>query len=1251
MLGTRPDSVVVPVDAHQRTAAAAPPEGSLTVEAVPPAHKPQPVPIMRLILPIVMVVGMVGMVVLMVIGAGPDRNISPMMLMFPLMMLMSVAAMFGTQPANEDPDEVRRTYLRHIAQVRDEALANAKAQRQAENWRHPDPRQIQAWAGTPRLWERSSDCADALEVRIGTGPAALCTPLEVPDPGETEGLDPVCAVSVRHLVAAVSAVPGIPVVLQLQAFNFLGLAGPAARGVARALVNSLVCAHGPETVSVSVIGRTANGDIVYDAATPGWEWIKWLPHSRNKESATFQILLVDSVPTTGLEDFIDSSQWTTIVDVCSLRSSALGVLAEHEGLRLWAGDELRVVTAAGEEVLGEPDILSATEMAIFARSLARFRRPENATHTRGETSGDLLEMLGIGSVDNLKAENMWPGYDGSSSRLAVPIGLSPDKQPVRLDFKESAQGGMGPHGLCIGATGSGKSEVLRTVVAALAATHSPHELNFVLVDFKGGATFLGCEDLPHTSAVITNLEEESILVDRMFDAISGEMQRRQHVLREAGNFANVTDYTAARNLQLEENGHTNMEPLPALMIIVDEFSELLGHHPDFAELFVAVGRLGRSLHVHLLLASQRLEEGRLRGLDSHLSYRIGLKTFSAGESRQVLGVPDAYHLPAQPGAGYLKADSKELQRFQGAYVSGPVRKLVVANTTYNRDKPQTPPPLRVEIFADWMKNHDTPEEQVEEKWEEDQSTTLLKEVVHASKQVATLRGQKAHNMWLPPLPASVPLPNVVEDHGHLQCAIGIIDRPFQQRQDPYILNLGVDGGHLALCGGPQSGKSNALRSLVTSLAATHSPENIRFYVLDLAGGQLASLARLPHVAGVAQRDESEKVRRVVDEVSGFIENPEHRHTFLIIDGWHHIGNSNADYEELVEVIARLVVDGPGARVHVCISTGRWTTIRPAVRDHISHRIELHLAEPLDSLIDRKKQEKLPSLPGRGLTTNGESMLLAHSSNQDIAHVCSQAERAGLSPVPRLKMLPECISVSDLKPVEHGLPFAIGGRDMGTVVWHPRGHGHFMCVGSSGSGKSTWVRTLLSGISSLGKERARIVLIDHRRAHLGQVKENMLAAYSASSEATEQSLASTVVTLSERLPGADVTPEQLAARSWWEGPDIYIVIDDADLVSEMAVESLIPLLPHARDIGLHLILARKSGGIGRAMFNRFFSAVKDLQPAVLVLDADRDEGAIFGIKPVTLPPGRGTYLARGHNLGLIHIAQAISTTDNVLDNNH
>ena len=277
------------------------------------------------------------------------------------------------------------------------------------------------------------------------------------------------------------------------------------------------------------------------------------------------------------------------------------------------------------------------------------------------------ELMGIADVGAVDPTRLWRAGRGPEQMLRVPIGVSEQGQPVELDIKEAAANGMGPHGLCIGATGSGKSEFLRTLTLGMVAAHPPEALNLVLVDFKGGATFLGLERAPHVAAVITNLADEAHLVARMKDALAGEMNRRQELLRAAGNFANIAEYDRAR-----ARGH-GLAPLPVLFIVVDEFSELLSQHPDFIDLFIAIGRLGRSLGMHLLLASQRLDEGRLRGLESHLSYRICLKTFSTGESRSVLGVPDAYHLPNAPGAAYLKTGSGEPLRFQTAFVSGPMK--------------------------------------------------------------------------------------------------------------------------------------------------------------------------------------------------------------------------------------------------------------------------------------------------------------------------------------------------------------------------------------------------------------------------------------------------------------------------------------------------------------------------------------------------------------------------------------------------
>ena len=1208
-------AIVAPLTYAEREPAPPLPTGSLSAEPVPPGLRPQPVPLMRILMPLLLVLALVGMMGLMLLGRGTGdggvvgalRNAHPGMLVFPLMMVMSMVTMFGQQPG-DDPDETRRVYMRHLGVLRDKALRHGRAQREHEMHKHPDPQVLWSQVGSRRMWERTAGDPDALEVRMGVGETTLCTPIEVQDSGAPEDLDPVCAVALRHTVRAVGTLAQMPISIQLQAFRFLGISGTDARALARAIVVQLAFHHGPDTV-----GFCAEGE--------GWEWLKWLPHTRNIEQAAHRILIVDGLITTGGEPYLDDPYWTTIIDVGSSEHTALGVLVSQEGLALSADQELIAHTLSGPERIGVPDRLSENHAVAVAKAMNAYRRP--ADTDSAAVSGDFLSLLGVSTIDDLRPETMW--VDRGPRRLVVPLGLTDSARPLVLDLKESAHGGVGPHGLCIGATGSGKSELLKTLVLALAATHSPEALNFVLVDFKGGATFLGLERLPHTSAVITNLAEESTLVERMHDAINGELNRRQELLRAAGNYANAHDYNAA----CADN--PDLEPLPALLIVLDEFSELLAQHPDFADLFVAVGRLGRSLHIHLLLASQRLEEGRLRGLDSHLSYRIGLKTFSAAESRQVLGVADAYHLPSRPGAGYIKTDASEVTGFQASYVSGPLPSPAMQAATQAQE---------LCVFENWDSIR-TPEVPAQ-LHAADSQETLLHAVVDKAVAAGQYHNMSAHTVWLPPLPAQIPLSQVVsgESVGPWCATVGLIDRPYHQRQDPFTIEFAGTGGHAAICGGPQTGKTNALKTIITSLAATHSTDELRFYILDLAGGGLATCARLPHVAGIALRNEGEKVRRIVDEVTGLIDAPEHRHTFLVIDGWHSIAT---DFEDLTEPITRIAADGLSARVHLVATSQRWTAMRPAVRDLIAHRIELRLGEAMDSLIDRKAQLKIPAAPGRGLTMEGEPMLFALTTEQDLGHVQLCAKQQGQQPVPALRMLPERVLRAELcRDVDTRATAAIvmgcGGPKLEPQYWEPLESPHVLCVGNQGSGKSTFVATVAAGICEKGRQAARMVVVDHRRTHLGVFDPDMVAVYSATTQATENAVANIVTTLTERLPGPEVTPQQLRERSWWSGPDIYLLIDDYDLVPDGTFAPLKPLIPHAWDIGFHVVVSRKSGGMQRALYDPFLSELKDQSPTVMLLSIDREEGTLFGVKPSVQTPGRGTLVSRGTNVGVCQVAQ-------------
>ena len=506
--------------------------------------------------------------------------------------------------------------------------------------------------------------------------------------------------------------------------------------------------------------------------------------------------------------------------------------------------------AAG--LLGGPDALGPVKAEDVAP--LRASTPDEPGRSALAAHPSLTSLLGLGDPTAIDPRTAWrprPPRD----RLRVPLGADAKGRPVELDIKGPAQGGMGPHGLLIGGTGPEKSDLLRTIVLALAIT-PPETLNVVLVGAGGGAAFLGLERLQHVSAVVTDLEKEPPLAARMFDALHGEVMRRQQVLRAEGGLTSLRDHEKAR-----EQG-TPLSSLPALFVVVDEFSALLSAKPGFAEPFIMIGRLGRSLGVHLLPASQRLEAGRLRGLDGFLTYRIGLRTFSAAKSRAVLGVPDAYELPSQPGIGYLKMNVSAMVRFRAAHVSGPVSEEREA-----AERPGTGSPQRRRLIVPHVPSHVASQAAQPDIPAGPHLQEPEEAVVSAVIDRLAGHGPPAYRIWLPPLdvPPSIdrlppPLTATAshgltvdgwEWRGALGAVVGTVDRPFEHRYVPFHVDLAGGAGHVGIAGAPQTGKSTVLRALITSLAVLHTPEEVQFYCLDFGGGTLGASAGLPHVGGVA----------------------------------------------------------------------------------------------------------------------------------------------------------------------------------------------------------------------------------------------------------------------------------------------------------------------------------------------------------------------------------------------------------------
>ncbi|MEW2476069.1 type VII secretion protein EccCa [Micromonospora gifhornensis] len=1294
------------------------PVGELPVEAPPeiPAVTGGRWHQMLMVLP--MLGGTIAMA--MMFGRGGGAYSYVVGAMFGLSSLAMLVTSWGSasgSPRKSEMMAARREYLRHLATLRRQVRQAAARQRTGLCYRHPDPGLLWSTVDSHRVWERRPTDPDFAVVRVAVGPQTLATPLVPPVTRPLEELEPMTAGALRRFLDAYSVVPDLPVALSLRSFARVFVRGtpagntgsPAAQALVRAMLTQLAVFHAPDELLVAVCAGPERRD--------RWEWTKWLPHAQHptRSDALGPIRLVTS-SAVELERLLDE------VLVSRPRFSPAGPATDgpHLVVVLDGGDLTGATELAGDggidgvslidldtppprlldrfalllelrdgrlhshsadeaAEVGTADALSIVEAEAVARRLAPLRLAA-ATGGKDAVPGvepGLPELLGLGDPAGFTAEQGWAPRS-ARERLRVPLGVGVDGGAVELDLKESAQDGMGPHGLLIGATGSGKSELLRTLVLGLAATHSSEQLNFVLVDFKGGATFASFDRLPHTAAVITNLADALPLVDRMVDAINGELVRRQELLRRAGNFASLRDYERARA------AGSPLAPLPSLLLICDEFSELLSAKPDFIDLFVQIGRLGRSLGVHLLLASQRLEEGRLRGLDTHLSYRIGLRTFSSLESRTVLGVPDAYELPRTPGHGYLRFGTEPLLRFKAAYVSGPVRRRGASASAAGPDRP------RLLTFS----THFTPVAQppvpaITAEPDEETGQTLLDLLI------GRLAGQgpPAHQVWLPPLDGAPALDELVgpltidpvrgltfgnpELHGALQVPVAVVDKPYEQRRD--LLWLALDGaaGHVAVVGGTQSGKSTALRTLICALALTHTPAEVQVYCLDFGGGGLAAVRDLPHVGGVVGRADPTGVRRTVGEMATLLAEREHAFAesgvesvaawrqrratrlaggsaesdrfgdvFLVVDGW---ATLRGEYDDLEPLITDLATRGLSYGLHVVATAVRWLDFRPAIRDLFGSRLELRLGDPSDSLVARRAAADVPEqTPGRGITAASLHFLVAlpQSIGSDTAALVKQIDGAWSGPsAPPVRLLPAVLPYADLdRDAATGLriPIGIAEADLRPVVLDFTTEPHFVVYGDAECGKSSFLRALASTIvSRFTPEQARVILVDYRRSLLGVIEEPHLIGYGTTAAHTSDLIESAAGYMQGRIPGPDVGPAQLRDRSWWTGPELFVLVDDYDLVASGPANPLRSLeehLPHARDVGLHLVLVRRCGGAGRAQYEPIVQRLRELSTSGLVMSGSPDEGALVGpVRPGPLPAGRGRLFTRREGVRLVQLA--------------
>ena len=1278
--------------------------------------------------------GSIGAIVMVsVSNAGPTGFITGGMFLLSSLGFVAVNGWRQRSQRTAATLAARREYLAYLTELRRTVRVAAKQQRRAGNWQHPAPvdAAVHRRGAHPRLGAlapatpTSSPCASAPATsrcasrsrRRSFRRSRSSTPSPHPPP-----------------IASCSPTrcrSDLPLGVTLRDFARIEITGDEneSRGLARAMLLHAATMHDPDNLQIVIAAD--------DAALAQWEWAKWLPHTHSRQSTDSprrrahdrlerrrprgaacpadvrerpRFARDGSTPLTPHVVIVTDGARIPVSDVLLARrrhlgrhrhrpAGALGRPREperpaHRLRRRRRPGRAELLTLQIPARSFRPDTISIVEAEATARRLLPlFSLTSTAVATRSTArQADLVDLLGLPDVRDIDFDLAWrPRLE--RDRLRVPIGQDTNGAPIVLDIKESAQQGMGPHGVMIGATGSGKSEVLRTLVLALALTHSPEQLNFVLVDFKGGATFAGMAGMPHVSAIITNLGDEISLVDRFQDALQGEIVRRQELLRSSGNFANVSDYEKARR-----GGRSELPPLPSLLIVADEFSELLAAKPEFVESFVNIGRVGRSLQVHLLLASQRLEEGKLRGLDTYLSYRIGLRTFSAAESRTILGVPDAYTLPQQPGVGFLKSDTETMTQFRAAYVSAPPprrRRSVDTGalgapgrhpSSCSRRPPCTTQPRPKSSPKSMPRRPASPRSRAapsRSPWhgcrDAAPSPTACgcrrsrfrpRSTSSSAISPSTRRSASCRPRW--------------REAGSLTVPLGIVDVPLEQRRENLVVSLGGAAGHMVVVGAPLSGKSTLARTTMIALALTNTPLEVQFFVLDFGGGAFSGLQGFPHLSGLATRSEPDIVRRTVAEVTGILNAREvffrqngidsidtyrqrraagqvddgYGDVFLVIDGW---GTLRSEFEALE------AADPDHRRPRPHLRRARrhhGRSLAGAAGQHQGPHRHPHRAAPRrpERLRDRPqgggerhRHPRTRPEPRRPADAHGPA---AHRRSRGISLARRRHRRISPSTCARPGPgLPDRSCVC-CPTASHSTSCASWCRRPRRVTRDRPRHrrGRPRAVPSSirrrsrtCSSTATPARASRRCCASYANEimrhygpsEAKIFVVDYRRALLGDIPDEYLGAYLSSHEMASGGLGELAAFFQSRIPGPDVSPEQLRARSWWTGAEGFILVDDYDLVATSQgnpLAVLAPLLAQAGDLGLHVILTRRAGGASRAAYDPIIQRLTDLGTTGILLSGNPEEGQLIGkVKAVPAVPGRAQIVSRSRGVVAAQLA--------------
>lgn len=1132
--------------------------------------------------------------------------------------------------------------------ARIETVANT--QREILTRENPTPKEcVDILNGLKRnLWERMFTDRDFLDVRLGMGYEDLCVSVKArTDTGSVQMENDEARELCEQIIEETRIVDNVPARLPLLKYNTVGFVGDRSKtiGLVKNMLVSLTATHCFE--DVRIVG-------LFDKEEEKtWEFMKWLPHiwDSNKqsrylafgeESAHDICEVLNDLLKQRKEIMRDSSYNKSVPKPYYIFIFGSSKIAEKEEImnNLFENNPYMGVTSLFlfndmyllphdcryiVDVDNEPcayergeannkfyftmdNKLSDTVVDSFARRMSAIELEGFTTEIGLPNSLTFLEGFGVETVEQLDVLNNWNSSKPQKS-LAAPIGVLNGGKQFYFDIHEK---GHGAHGLVAGTTGSGKSEVLITWILSMAVLYHPYDVNFVVIDYKGGGMANRLEALPHVVGKITNIGSN---IGRSLASLEFENKRRQLLFEKYG-VDNISKYQ-----DLYKSGKIN-EPMPHLVIVADEFAELKKNEPEFMAGLINVARVGRSLGVHLVLATQKPGGIVDDQITSNVSWSICLKVQNVNDSREMIKRPDAAKL-TQAGRAYIRVgEDIYFDLFQsywsGApYFGGQSKDAVSENMVRIVDISGR----RIKTTADRKKKM---------KSDVDEITAVIR-YLNAIASQNNIR--KLNGPWLAELPENLYLSDITGDIGFdgnewngqqkwLSVPIGMYDRPKTQEQGVQYLDFALEG-HCGIYGAPGTGKTTLLKSIVMSLGMLYKPSDVSIYILDCGGWSMSAFSNMPHVGGVALDTEEEKflkfeklindefearkkifLKNAVSSLSAYREavSDDMPAIIIAIDNMAPIFDLYPDFENLLITIAR---EGATYGIYMIFTANSTSGVRYKIMQNIRGAIAFELTDKGDysTLVGRLDGATLSNVTGRAFIkgnppTEFQAALYAEGQTErektlSVQDTVMRMNSAWKGPRPKpIPVMPESVSVEMIESEycnKYVIPFGINYSDIRTASVDLSDNYSMVVAGSIGAGKSALLGKTIRMINNKFSE-TKIFVFDSTRRSLGDFADS---AYKYTTSDNDESLSSMLAELIDNLnirKRAQNQARQIEGESFDEKRFITdyemlcIVIDDlrdfVDSVSDANKNSMERICRLAQNLGVIVIVGGRIADLAR-----------------------------------------------------------------------